>query len=99
MPCHGTGVFENGAIAAQLNRDFIPVKLDREERPDVDRVYMTYVQARTGSGGWPLNVFLTPDLKPFFGGTYFLLRTVKAGAASPACSPPSPAPGAINAPI
>ena len=63
--------FENEAIAAQLNRDFIPVKLDREERPDVDRVYMTYVQARTGSGGWPLNVFLTPDLKPFFGGTYF----------------------------
>jgi hypothetical protein len=63
--------FENAAIAAQLNHDFIPVKLDREERPDVDRVYMTYVQARTGSGGWPLNVFLTPDLKPFFGGTYF----------------------------
>ena len=63
--------FENAAIAAQLNRDFVPVKLDREERPDVDRVYMTYVQARTGHGGWPLNVFLTPDLKPFFGGTYF----------------------------
>ncbi len=63
--------FENVAIAAQLNRDFIAVKLDREERPDVDRVYMTYVQARTGHGGWPLNVFLTPDLKPFFGGTYF----------------------------
>lgn len=63
--------FENVAIAAQLNRDFIAVKLDREERPDVDRVYMTYVQARTGSGGWPLNVFLTPDLKPFFGGTYY----------------------------
>jgi len=63
--------FENGAIAAQINRDFIPVKLDREERPDVDRVYMTYVQARSGHGGWPLNVWLTPDLKPFFGGTYF----------------------------
>ena len=63
--------FENAATAAQLNRDFIPVKLDREERPDVDRVYMAYVQARTGHGGWPLNVFLTPDLKPFFGGTYF----------------------------
>ena len=63
--------FENEAIAAQLNRDFIPVKLDREERPDVDRVYMTYVQARSGHGGWPLNVWLTPDLKPFFGGTYF----------------------------
>ncbi len=63
--------FENAAIAEQMNRDFIPVKLDREERPDVDRVYMAYVQARTGHGGWPLNVFLTPDLKPFFGGTYF----------------------------
>ncbi len=63
--------FENEAVAAQLNRDFIPVKLDREERPDVDRVYMTYVQARSGHGGWPLNVFLTPDLKPFYGGTYF----------------------------
>jgi uncharacterized protein YyaL (SSP411 family) len=63
--------FEDEAVAAQLNRDFIPVKLDREERPDVDRVYMTYVQARTGHGGWPLNVWLTPDLKPFFGGTYF----------------------------
>lgn len=63
--------FENAAIAAQLNQDFVAIKLDREERPDVDRVYMTYVQARTGSGGWPLNVWLTPDLKPFFGGTYF----------------------------
>ena len=63
--------FENEAVAAQINRDFIPVKLDREERPDVDRVYMTYVQARSGHGGWPLNVWLTPDLKPFFGGTYF----------------------------
>ena len=63
--------FENEAIAAQINRDFVPVKLDREERPDVDRVYMTYVQARSGHGGWPLNVWLTPDLKPFFGGTYF----------------------------
>lgn len=63
--------FEHAGIAAQLNRDFIPVKLDREERPDVDRVYMTYVQARTGHGGWPLNVFLTPELKPFFGGTYY----------------------------
>jgi hypothetical protein len=63
--------FEHAGIAAQLNRDFVAVKLDREERPDVDRVYMTYVQARTGHGGWPLNVFLTPELKPFFGGTYY----------------------------
>ena len=63
--------FENGAIAAQLNSDFVPVKVDREERPDVDRVYMTYVQAATGNGGWPMSVWLTPGLEPFFGGTYF----------------------------
>jgi len=63
--------FENEDIAAILNRAFIPVKVDREERPDVDRVYMAFVQATTGSGGWPMSVFLTPSLKPFFGGTYF----------------------------
>jgi hypothetical protein len=63
--------FEDPAIAAQLNRDFVPVKVDREERPDIDDVYMAAVQAMTGSGGWPLSVFLTPDLEPFFGGTYF----------------------------
>jgi uncharacterized protein YyaL (SSP411 family) len=63
--------FESEAIAEILNRSFVPVKVDREERPDVDRIYMTYVQAATGSGGWPMSVFLTPDLKPFFGGTYF----------------------------
>ena len=63
--------FEDASIAAVLNRDFVPVKLDREERPDVDRVYMTFVQATTGAGGWPMSVWLTPDLKPFFGGTYF----------------------------
>ncbi len=63
--------FENEEIAALLNRLFVPIKVDREERPDVDRIYMTYVQAATGSGGWPMSVFLTPDLKPFFGGTYF----------------------------
>ncbi len=63
--------FENPETAALLNRSFVPVKLDREERPDVDRVYMTFVQASTGSGGWPMSVWLTPDLKPFFGGTYF----------------------------
>ena len=54
-----------------LNRDFVSIKVDREERPDVDRVYMSFVQATTGSGGWPMTVFLTPELKPFFGGTYF----------------------------
>ena len=63
--------FENTAIAALLNDSFISVKLDREERPDVDRVYMSFVQAVTGHGGWPLSVWLTPDLKPFYGGTYF----------------------------
>jgi uncharacterized protein YyaL (SSP411 family) len=66
--------FESDAIAEILNRDFISIKVDREERPDVDRVYMTFVQATTGSGGWPMSVWLTPDLKPFYGGTYFLLR-------------------------
>ncbi len=63
--------FENEEIAAVINEHFVPVKLDREERPDVDLTYMTYVQAATGGGGWPMTVFLTPDLKPFFGGTYF----------------------------
>jgi len=63
--------FENEAIAAQLNRDFVAIKVDREERPDVDRVYMAYVQAVSGHGGWPLSAWLTPALKPFFGGTYF----------------------------
>ena len=63
--------FENPAMAALLNEWFIPIKVDREERPDVDRVYMTFVQATTGSGGWPMSVWLTPELKPFFGGTYF----------------------------
>ncbi|HUP04371.1 MAG TPA: thioredoxin domain-containing protein [Bryobacteraceae bacterium] len=63
--------FESQAIADLLNRHYIPVKVDREERPDVDRIYMHFVQATTGSGGWPMSVWLTPDLQPFFGGTYF----------------------------
>ena len=63
--------FENDAIAEILNRHFVSIKLDREERPDIDRVYMAFVQATTGSGGWPMSVWLTPDLKPFYGGTYF----------------------------
>jgi uncharacterized protein len=63
--------FQNEEIAAILNRYFVPIKLDREERPDIDRVYMTYVQATTGAGGWPMSVWLTPDLTPFVGGTYF----------------------------
>ncbi len=63
--------FESQTIAGLLNQHFVPVKVDREERPDVDRIYMMFVQATTGSGGWPMSVFLTPELKPFFGGTYF----------------------------
>jgi uncharacterized protein YyaL (SSP411 family) len=63
--------FENDEIAALLNRHFVAIKVDREERPDIDRIYMTFVQATTGSGGWPMSVFLTPAGKPFFGGTYF----------------------------
>ncbi|MEA3145076.1 MAG: uncharacterized protein QOI53_497, partial [Verrucomicrobiota bacterium] len=63
--------FENQAIAEILNRHYISIKVDREERPDVDRVYMTFVQSTTGSGGWPMSVFLTPELKPFLGGTYY----------------------------
>jgi uncharacterized protein len=63
--------FERDEIAEFLNRHFVSIKVDREERPDVDKIYMTFVQATSGQGGWPLNVFLTPDRKPFFGGTYF----------------------------
>ena len=63
--------FEDPAIAALMNRLFVNIKVDREERPDVDDVYMRSVQMMTGRGGWPMTVFLTPDLEPFFGGTYF----------------------------
>jgi len=63
--------FESIGVARVLNEHFIPIKVDREERPDVDRVYMTFVQATTGSGGWPMSVWLTPELQPFFGGTYY----------------------------
>jgi uncharacterized protein len=63
--------FESEAVASYLNQHFVSIKVDREERPDVDKIYMTFVQATTGSGGWPMTVFLTADLKPFFGGTYF----------------------------
>ncbi len=63
--------FENERVAALMNEHFVNIKVDREERPDLDDVYMAAVQAMTGSGGWPMSVFLTPDLRPFFGGTYF----------------------------
>jgi len=60
--------FEQEAVGRFLNEHFVSIKVDREERPDVDKIYMTFVQSTTGAGGWPLNVFLTPDLKPFFAG-------------------------------
>src|SRR6202140_3857049 len=59
--------FENQNIAALMNKNFVCIKLDREERPEIDKIYMTAVQAISGQGGWPLNVFLTPERKPFFG--------------------------------
>ena len=63
--------FESEGVARVLNEHFVSIKVDREERPDVDRVYMTFVQATTGSGGWPMSVWLTPELQPFYGGTYY----------------------------
>jgi len=63
--------FEESTVASVLNDHFVSIKVDREERPDVDRVYMAFVQGTTGSGGWPMSVWLTPSLQPFFGGTYF----------------------------
>src|ERR671927_245419 len=63
--------FEDPAVAQLMNRDFVNVKVDREERPDLDAIYMDAVVAMTGHGGWPMTVFLTPDGEPFFGGTYF----------------------------
>jgi len=77
-------VFEQDDVAAFLNEHFISIKVDREERPDLDQVYMDAVQAMTGSGGWPMSVFLTPSLRPFFGGTYFprdrFLQVIRTGA-------------------
>src|SRR3954447_24827794 len=74
--CHWCHVMERESfsdpeVAKLLNDWFVPVKVDREERPDVDRLYMAYVLAANGSGGWPMNVFLTPTRQPFYGGTYF----------------------------
>ena len=63
--------FENEAIARVLNENFVAIKVDREERPDLDQIYMNAVQMLTGHGGWPMSVFLTPELKPFYGGTYW----------------------------
>ena len=63
--------FENAAVARLLNEHFINIKVDREERPDLDQIYMEAVQRMTGHGGWPLSAFLTPSWEPFFGGTYW----------------------------
>src|SRR6185312_7557738 len=63
--------FENPQIAQQMNENFINIKVDREERPDLDQIYQNVALAMTRGGGWPLTTFLTPDLKPFYGGTYF----------------------------
>jgi hypothetical protein len=70
--------FSNTEVAAIMNRYFVSIKVDREERPDIDSVYMAFVQATSGRGGWPMSVFLTPDLKPFFGGSYFPRETFEA---------------------
>lgn len=77
--CHVMEVesFDNKAVAELLNRWFISIKIDREQRPDLDEIYMTAVQLTTGSGGWPMSNFLTPDGKPFFGGTYFPAEAFK----------------------
>ena len=69
--------FEDDSVAELMNAHFVCIKVDREERPDVDKVYMSAVQAMTGSGGWPLSAFLTPSLKPFYGGTYFPPRDMQ----------------------
>jgi uncharacterized protein YyaL (SSP411 family) len=63
--------FEDTEVAGMLNTDFVSIKVDREERPDIDSIYMSVCQALTGHGGWPLSIFMTPDAKPFYAGTYF----------------------------
>ena len=74
--------FEDDEIAAAMNDKFVCIKVDREERPDVDQIYMTAVQLISGQGGWPMSVFLTPDTRPFWGGTYFPARTGDRGAST-----------------
>src|SRR5262249_23352182 len=81
--CHWCHVMEkesysDPSVAEVLNKNFVSIKVDREERPDIDRLYIAYVEATTGSAGWPLNVLLTPDRKPFFGGTYYTPDQLKS---------------------
>ncbi len=78
--------FENPEIASLMNEHFVNIKVDREERPDLDQIYMSAVMAMTGHGGWPMSVFLTPQCKPFFGGTYFPPSDRAGWPASRACS-------------
>ena len=78
--CHWCHVMANEAfsdetIAAHLNKNFVCIKIDREQRPDLDHYFMTYVVQTQGQGGWPMNLILTPEMKPIFGGTYFPIRT------------------------
>ena len=82
--------FENTQTAALMNELFVCIKVDREERPDIDSIYMTAVQAMTGQGGWPMTVFLTPEGKPFYGGTYFPPKTGTEFRGSPGWSRPWP---------
>jgi uncharacterized protein YyaL (SSP411 family) len=84
--------FENPQIAALMNEHFVCIKVDREERPDLDQIYMNAVQMMTGRGGWPMSVFLTPDLKPFYGGTYWPPQP-----RSTRCCWAWPTPGSIDA--
>src|SRR4051812_6222709 len=89
--------FEDPAVAALMNEHFVCVKVDREERPDVDAIAMEAVQMMTGHGGWPLNVFLTPDQVPFYGGTYFRRRRDAGCRPGRRCSRRSPRPGPTSA--
>ena len=79
--------FEDDEVAAAMNERFVNVKVDREERPDVDAIYMDAVQAMTGRGGWPMTVFLTPTGEPFYGGTYFPKPAVPAADGRPSTTP------------
>ena len=85
--------FEDAETAALMNEHFVCVKVDREERPDLDGIYMDAVQALTGQGGWPMTVFLTPDGGPFYAGTYCPGVDRPGMRASGGCWPPSPKPG------
>ena len=78
--------FEDPNVAALMNRSFVSIKVDREERPDLDSIYMQAVQALTGQGGWPMTVFLKPSGEPFYGGTYFPPGRPRADARVPPSS-------------